>query len=355
MCSSPILIPNPYYGLGSKGLNFIHDTVNTHLSVPCGVCHQCCSVRQSHFNQRIQMESFRSEMFMITLTYCDDALLYTNIGEYNIAYPEYSDIQNMMKRIRKSLSHPVRYTFCSEYGSRRFRPHFHGIIAITRDDIAKYYKGSISYCENKLKHIFLSEWRRNISADTFNPDYIPLCHYIVRGKSTTYDFHHIQPILNHDNDVSFYVSKYVLKYDTRTYKLLQKINLDARLSDDERKYLTSMIKPRMVMSKDFGDARYPPIKEYITKCINKHPTQLPQFYDIHTGQSSLLSRYYRKHCDTMINALHRYYMSPSSCLLSNHRDLDNTALDYYHTAKTAFPDERKFSRIKRKLNLQNEE
>lgn len=103
MCVSPITIPNPYYQIGDKGLNFLHDTVSSHIQVPCGKCHQCCSLRQAYFNQRIQMESLRSELFMFTLTYRDEALPRCNIGDYHCMYPDYKDVQNMFKRIRKKF------------------------------------------------------------------------------------------------------------------------------------------------------------------------------------------------------------------------------------------------------------
>lgn len=156
----------------------------------------------------------------------------------------------------------------------------------------------------------------------------------------------IQPLRNHDNDVSFYVSKYVLKFDDRTEKLLHKIRYDPNLDDQQTSDLLHMIKPRLVMSKDFGDPRFPLIKDYITKCIDKDPEGIPQFYDLYTGQPSLLSRYYRKHCYTLNHALTRFYLSDSADLYSSHFDDDGTVYDWTTEAEISSRESSKFRKIK---------
>lgn len=132
----------------------------------------------------------------------------------------------------------------------------------------------------------LSQWKRNVAppvwskkkqcyrANTRSPVWQNLLDFKSVWKNgrwnRTYDFHYIEPLLDHDNDVSFYVSKYILQYDERVTKLLQKIKLDPTLSSEETNELISCIKPRSVMSKDFGSPDYLPIKEYIMSCINKN-------------------------------------------------------------------------------------
>lgn len=348
MCSSPITIPNPYYKLGDKGLNFLHDTVNTHIQVPCGKCFQCISLRQAYINQRVQMESLRSELFMLTLTYRESSLPRVHIGEYNLSFPDWKDVQNMFKRIRKILPHPIRYIMVSEYGTKRRRPHYHGIIAIERESIRTFYKGSVSLCEQKLSALILKEWRYN-QGSTRLPSYYPCCDYVRTRHHRTFDFHHIVPIQNHENDVSFYVSKYITKYDETIHKLLKKIELDDSISEEQTTFLLKALKPRCTVSKDFGSPDYPPIREYITKCIQVGECELPQFYDIYTGQRSLLSRYYRKHCETIINALTRYYNSPSQDILSNHKDKDGTFFDWKCESEKVLQDNVKLNKIKNHL------
>lgn len=301
MCLAPITIPNPHYGHTSVGFSYLHNTQDSHIEVPCGHCVQCVSMRQGFFNQRIQMESLRSDLFFFTLTYNNESLIYVNEGEYNLPIMYYPDIANFFKRIRRS-GYSIRYTYVSEYGTRRHRPHLHGILAVERQ-----YNPSISphmyrTVELQFKNLFALEWRRNYGT-SLDPYYEPLSTPVFkRGRNTTFDFHYIEPVLDHDNDVSFYVSKYITKYDSRTHKLLQKISLDPSLSDDQTSFLLSMVKPRCVMSKDFGDYDYPSIRQYIRKCINNLSTPLPQFYDLNTGQSCLLAPYYRNHLYTLQDA-----------------------------------------------------
>lgn len=301
MCLSPITILNPNRGNASAGFTYLSDTTHKYIQVPCGHCSQCASMRQGFFNQRIQMESLRSDLFFFTLTYNDESLIYAHAGKYDIPIPYYPDVQNMCKRIRRA-GYKIRITYVSEYGTRRHRPHFHGILAVER----KYDKSlnPLGYLnvEKDFKRLFMKEWRRNYGT-SLNPVYLPLFTPVYKkARLTTFDFHYIEPIIDHDNDVSFYVSKYIQKYDSRTHKLLSKIELDNTLSNDETKYLTHLIKPRCVMSKDFGDFSYPPIRTYIRKCIDDLSTPLPQFYDIYTGKSCLLSPYYRSHLYTLSDA-----------------------------------------------------
>ena len=115
----------------SNNLNHLHNTRDKYIQVPCGRCSQCLSQRQGFINQRVQMESFRSHLFMMTLTYNDKSLKRTDIGQYKIPYPEYKDIQNMFKRLRLQ-GHVFRYMVVSEYGKNKKRPHYHAIIAIPK-------------------------------------------------------------------------------------------------------------------------------------------------------------------------------------------------------------------------------
>lgn len=294
MCTSPIYINNPYYHIGSVGLNHLHDTRSAYVRVPCGRCSQCLSMRQGFYNQRIQMESLRSELFFFTLTYANRALMYTDIGNYRVAYPYYRDVQNLFHYLRNILPHPIRYMIVSEYGSKKKRPHYHGYIAVDKQDIVKYYRSSRLYCEKVLYKEVFANWKRNLSTSKKDPKYMQLSDFVYKFGRRTYDLHWVEPMPNHDNDVSFYLTKYILKYDSRTEKLLTKIKLDNSLTDEETKQLTSMIKPRCVMSKDFGSWKLPEVQKHINKCLSVN-SDLPSYVDINTGYSMLLSPYYRKH------------------------------------------------------------
>lgn len=395
MCIAPIILENPYYNRGvsfeSEGkklrldiggkYDYLHNTVDRYISVPCGKCSQCISTRQNYYVQRIQMESIRSEIFYFTLTYANRALKFTDKLGYKVPYPHFEDIQNLFKRLRSILPHPILTFVVSEYGTKRKRPHYHGFIAVSKSDIKTYYRGSHLHCEKYLYQSLLQQWKRNIArtispktkkivANTRCPHWVTLCDYIVKRNRRTYDLHWVQPIINHDNDVSYYVTKYLIKYDERTEKLLSKISIARKhnayndvIPDEYYKELISQIKPRAVMSKKFGDYNYPLIRDYILKCINKSK-DYPQFFDLYTGKSMLLCPYYRKHLVSMDYYLERFKsykdalnnspLSHLSGLLSNSFNPEyidpDSVHDYNSKASKAQRKDRHLQRIK---HLQN--
>lgn len=311
MCLSPITIKNPYYKLGNVGLNAFHNTLDSRIEVPCGSCPQCIAMRQGFYLQRVQMESLRSHLYMFTLTYNDESLVYTDAGDYQIAYPYLSDIQNMFKRLRRD-GHVFRASYVTEYGKSRYRPHFHGIFALDKS------LGNCRDLEKMYYNILFNEWKRNYSDDPFNPDWRPLFTPVYKNcRCNTFDFHWIEPVISHDNDCAFYVSKYITKYDKRTSSLLQKILLDPKITDEETSYLLKCIKPRCNTSKDFGDWRDPLISAYIKKCASRETLfRYPQFYDIYSGKQMPMSPYYGKrvigfeHCyDRLLASDFSYEMS----------------------------------------------
>lgn len=314
MCLSPIVLQNPYYNRGliidnkkvkTKGkFDYLHDTISKYVTVPCGQCSQCIATRQNFYVQRIQMESLRSELFYFTLTYANRGLSYTDKCGVRIAYPNYEDIQRMFKRLRKILPHPILTFVVSEYGTQRHRPHFHGFIAVNKDDIKKHYRSSHLYCEKVLFRHVLAEWKRNLSKSTKYPVWMKLCDFVVKGRKRSYDLHWIEPIINHDNDTSYYVTKYLIQPDAYISRLLFKLKMKMRhdayspnpeFDIEDYKEVISQIKPRAVMSKAFGDYSDPLISKHIKRGIGTNKT-IPTFIDINTGKTMLLSPYYRKHC-----------------------------------------------------------
>lgn len=319
MCSSPITIKNPYFRLGSKGYNFLKNTVDSHIQVPCGNCPQCVAMRQSFFLQRVQMESLRSDLFYFTLTYNDQSLVFTeDLGDYNLPFPVFEDVQNMFKRLR-SYGYNFRATYVSEYGRRRHRPHFHGILAVEKS--SEHY----SVVEKRFKNLFWTEWRRNYGSSRC-PLWYPLFTPVYkRGRCTTFDFHYIEPIKDHDNDCSYYVSKYITKYDSWIRSLISKIALDDNLSGEESMYLISLLKPRCNTSKDFGSWDDPKIYSYVNKCASRESLfTWPQFYDIYTGKQMPMSPYYGKH---LVDFAHLYKRFDHSSF----KDFDSTGFVSFDT------------------------
>lgn len=213
MCIAPIILENPYYNRGVSleyngnktkldiggHYDFLHNTIDKYISVPCGKCSQCISTRQNYYVQRIQMESLRSEIFYFTLTYANRGLKFTDKLGYNVPYPYFEDIQNLFKRLRSILPHPILTFVVTEYGTKRKRPHYHGFIAVDKNDIKKHYRGSHLHCEKYLYKLVLEQWKRNIAktisprtkkliANTRSPHWLKLCDYVVKTnvRHTTY-------------------------------------------------------------------------------------------------------------------------------------------------------------------------
>lgn len=163
MCISPITIDNPYFGRGRRlSGSYLHNCSLSRITVPCGNCPQCIAMRQSFYLQRVQMESLRSHLFFFTLTYNNESLLWTDIGDYQIPYAELSDIQNLFHRLRKK-GYKFRVSYVTEYGSRRHRPHFHGILAVDKS------QGDFRIIEKIYKQLFWNEWKRNYASQVWSP------------------------------------------------------------------------------------------------------------------------------------------------------------------------------------------
>lgn len=354
MCLSPITINNPRYKSGNVGLNYLFNTTDTKLQVPCGSCPQCTALRQSFYLQRVQMESLRSHLFMFTLTYNDESLVYTDVADYSLPYPVISDVQNLFKRLRRK-GYNFRYTYVSEYGRKHHRPHFHGIFALDKN------LGDPKSLEVQFSKLISKEWRRNyatiinndgnIVVNTRNSSWRSLYTPVYKDcRCTTFDFHYIEPIRGHDNDVSFYVSKYVTKYDKWIRSLLLKILLDDTLDDEQKPYLYDLLKPRCNTSKDFGDWKDPEIFRYIKKCASrKSEYRYPQFYDINTGKSMPMSPYYGKRLVDFVHLYNRSSLSDEGDNLSTVFYDNDTILDYRIQAESSINQFQDFDKKLKKL------
>lgn len=324
MCISPIQIKNPYLGLGHLGLNRLHDTVNTYINVPCGHCPACTSLRQSWINQRVQMESLDNYLFYGTLTYNEDMCPWVHIGDYNLRVPDMSDFTKMVKRLRNE-GLKFSYIVVSEYGGKTYRPHYHFMLSFPKETITPNLSAGrftlqmqLATFETTLYDKILSSWCRNVGSKRV-PIYKPLLTYFSKYGRHNYELHYAAPSKNGLADVSFYVSKYICKFDKRTFKLLQKIKLDNSITADQTSELISKVKPRCIISKQFGHFSRPSVSDYIIDCLKRNPEQ-PTFYDIYTGKPSPLSRYYTKHFVDINYALTRFYNSDSHELFSSHTD-----------------------------------
>lgn len=347
MCLSPIRIKNPNYGLKSS-LSFLKDTTSAYINIPCGYCSECVASKQMAIVQRVQMESLDHHIFFCTLTYNDESLpvLVTSTG-YHIRYADVSDVQNMMKRLRKynAFGRAFRYLAVSELGGKKGRPHFHILFFVD-----KYEKDSFYTCMNleKIMHdAVLKEWRRNYGS-TKHPDYRPLCTYvqkIVRGQlKSTFDLHFVNSKFSDagQDDVSFYVSKYMLKKSQREESLQQALKLN--LPIDEYLKVWPIVKSRMFKSLGFG--RNPPDREHIKETSHailvhlkesvkrsKYNSDFAKFYTLTSGKTFPLCHYYKRFPDiySMDDHLTFFYNSDVAS--------DNMIYDNKHISKKLLEEE----------------
>lgn len=295
MCLSPISIPNPNYGLSH--LKYVN-TERVYIRVPCGYCSECIARKQMAVCQRVQMESLVNHLYFCTLTYNDDTLPKVTTSQgITIPYADISHLQNMFKRLRKSLDFPIRYFACSERGSKTGRPHFHLILSVPKT-LFPSFLDAVSL-ESYLYDKILSEWRVNVSS-TRSPRYVNLCSfykfYRYGRLNTTYDFHYLNDSLSQGGcaDVAFYVSKYMYKVDDRVKRLQQALKLNYDI--DEYEEIWKKVKPRFLYSKHYGldykDSTL--IKDYIRNCIiSSYGSDFPTFINPVSGQKFPLAHYYK--------------------------------------------------------------
>lgn len=333
MCIYPHLIKNPNRGRTDSASDMV-DTKSQYIPVPCGHCVECIRLRSSGVLQRAQLEEQFGYPFMISLSYNPESLAYYECSNgYKIPYAPVSDVQNMLKRIRKSgaLTRPFRYFAVTELGSKKGRPHAHLLCFLQRQEGDSVY--TPFNLEKTVWSVFLSEWRRNYGS-TRNPVYKPLCTYVSKwifGKLySTYDCHYVTPSVKDGTtqDVSFYVTKYLCK-DSK-YRDKIKRNLFGHLSHEEAQEVWNRIKPRSFSSLNFGFGYYGDLNPRKTSKVDrlKIITSLPsakyvrdgvlrsavsektgKFYDIQTGKSMPLARYWYKFGDIYDVESHRKFLS----------------------------------------------
>lgn len=340
MCITPIQIPNrnlvprkPYtrnwLRVGSP--MSLKDCTSQYINVPCGHCPECIQKKQNDFVQRCQMESMDTYQYMVTLTYDNKHLpkLVTSLGEV-FYYADYKHIQSTIKRVRKYFCRPFRFVATSERGGKRHRPHWHLILFVPKLPEDTPFTGKV--LESELFDLFKLHWSKNIGTNR-KPIYEPFFQYVryfKRGRvQTNFDLHLIEPRLKADGkmdtmqDVSFYVSKYLCKYNDNKLRIKVKNNYIA----DEAHYIIETIKCRRITSVSFGsrdfsghiaspDKRLFPqeaINLYVRGCIERSKQQkleFPTFFYLE-GQNYPLSNYLKKKFLTMQDALWWYFNSDS--------------------------------------------
>lgn len=341
MCISPIRIKNPNLGIRSS-LSFLKDTTSAYINIPCGKCGECRTAKQIGLIQRVQMEALENYLFFCTLTYSPETLPVVNINGRDIPYADIKDVQNMMKRLRKSnvFGRSFRYFGVSERGSKRGRPHFHIIFFVPKlpEDTA--------FTPLKLERVLFSavlhEWRRNYGS-TRKPVYKPLCRYYrkyVNGRpSFNFDLHYVSPSTKDgsQDDVAFYVSKYIMKASKREEALQRALRMN--LEPEDYFHYWPIVKSKSFRSVGFG--RNPVMTEnrelvtsdaivkHIRNCVQRSKgvdSPFAMFYLTSTGQTFPLCRYYRNRPElySLDDHLTFFYNNPDGredCVVFFDRDI----------------------------------
>lgn len=311
MCVSPIRIPNPNYGNKTPIIVQTKDTISRYINIPCGVCSECLAKRQMNLVQRARNMSLDYYIFFCTLTYDNKHLpTFTTSTGFDIPYADITDIQKMIKRIRKnnSFQREFKFFFVSERGKLKGRPHFHGLIFLKKfvnDD--KLFPAQI---EPLLRSVLFREWRRNVAwtlsrkngvpiPNTRKPVYEPLFQYkekYVGGKLyKNFDLHYVTPHTTESgsDDVAFYVTKYLLKPSNKEIRLQQALRLN--LSKFEYEEVWSVVKSRCLCSKAFGDATFEQM-EHVVNGIERsqYDSTGLKFFNA-DGTSQPLASFYKKY------------------------------------------------------------
>lgn len=349
MCLCPITIPNKNKpqtaferSMASK-VSDIKDTESLFIRVPCNHCSECLHRRQLEVTQRCQVELLDHYSFFGTLTYNNESLPHfvTSDGQ-DVMYADTRDFTLMVKRIRKNnlAPRPFHYILVSERGTKKGRPHFHFILFVPRyKDDSRYVPAQLEYT---LYWLFRNEWRRNYGS-TRKPDWKPLFTYSEIWKNgkkfCNFDLHYItlHASDNGQDDVSFYVSKYVFKpskFERRLYCVL-------RDSLDPAEFFRTwqVVKSRSQFSKGVGchsELQKSKIAHSIALSQND-PTGLKFFAS--NGKPQPLARYYRK-CVSLASA--RSSVTASGGPISYFdRPLDKSLNTEYNFKKTLLAIEQK--------------
>lgn len=373
MCLRPRAIDNPYLGLSHIGYNYLHDCTSLKMLVPCGHCAQCIAMKQSYIVQRSQMEALDNDLWFCTLTYKTSMLKYIDVNGYRLKYAYLPDFQNMIKRLRKNNAFGVPFRFWAviEYGGKKHRPHYHVIFSTP-----KIHGETLSHKlqrEQEYSRIVFNEWRRNVAttvdkygrtvANTRAPIYKPLCilkkSYSHGKVRSTYDFHYINPNvvdgsgkIHTESDVAFYVTKYTVKANKYVDRLKSALRLN--LEPEEFNDVWSLIRPRALVSKSWGDPLSEKVQKHIRAGIDKSLTDpdslFPWFLNPSTGQTFPLSPFYKKRFFTLVDAHHFYFKQKE----------DYGTNDSFHVSEIYDPvtvrqQDQKFNRIKQIINQREEE
>lgn len=122
---------NKYYIVDDDGV--IYDI---YIVVGCGKCEMCRNKKSSEIVRRLQFHSttYKSNPYFVTLTYDD-----VNCPSDGVCRRH---VQLFLKKLRLEYK-DITFAYCSEYGSRSYRPHYHllvwGVPSSNNIDLVNFY------------------------------------------------------------------------------------------------------------------------------------------------------------------------------------------------------------------------
>lgn len=144
-CPRPKKIINPRYkGLDAESLHRLSERLfgvgfppNYWIQIPCGNCLDCQKRKFRDYRMRLlyELQQYPNSIF-VTLTF-------DNLSLSRFKDNPNKSIRLFLDRIRKVYGKQVRHWFVAEFGKKRGRLHYHGIlfnISIGNDELEQYWK-----------------------------------------------------------------------------------------------------------------------------------------------------------------------------------------------------------------------
>lgn len=222
MCRCPIKVRSPKFGAGT----YIAGADKEFLFVPCGHCPECN-------NKRVNDLVFRAyHEFLHTLSVGGFTLMQTlTYSELNVPiaggfrFFRKSDLQKFMKRLRKRLTDDgydingrLKYLITSEYGEKKYRPHYHPVFFVTFDIDPNLFDsyvadawcnlGSQYVCGGSIGRVDISSTHKRLVNSVYGIQYV--CKYIFKGTQV------VKALKKYGwTDISQYAHNYCFSTGTR--------------------------------------------------------------------------------------------------------------------------------------------
>lgn len=332
MCLNPLLIPNKNFHNGVNYINrysFLSDTTSLYLKVPCGNCAECRHLKQLYLTQRVEQQAVGHYCFFVTLTYDNKHLPITMVDGREYQYVDRSHIQKMFKRLSKESDfHVDKYLYVTEYGGFRHRPHVHMLLFVPKSPSDDIFSPLME--EKTLERLLKKHWSINIGTNrkpVYEPLFTDVCRHTRYGLKRPFSCEYVKQ--TDETNVSFYVTKYLLKYDTWLEKV--RFGLYKRLDIEEYKRVWKLLKPICEYSNYFGitDKTAEHIRFGIDHSVD-HP-----LYINSKGNVQPLCKYYWNKFGRIEDKV-RFYFSKHDDVDSS-VDLVSSLMKFYQQSKSYTP------------------